>query len=127
MNESSCERRQLLQLVDPLDGALVEEIAAEAVVRVRREGEQASGRQHRHRPLDHAGLRVQRIDLDDGGDRHGAAFLAAFCARARGPGRPTFPAVAYGAHALSANKRARPGSPDGRLAAASPPFRLLVR
>jgi hypothetical protein len=59
-------------LVQSLDGALVHQVAAEPVDRVRRVGEQATTLEHFDGPLDLARFRVLRVDLEQSG--HGAGI-----------------------------------------------------
>ncbi len=61
---------ELLELVDAFDGALVEEVAADAVVGVGGERDEAARRERLHGAIDEPGLRVFRIDRDDGSGRH---------------------------------------------------------
>ena len=53
---------ELLQLVDALDGPLVEEVAADAVVAVGRIGDEAAGLEHGHAALHVPRLRVHGVD-----------------------------------------------------------------
>ena len=88
-------------------------------VRVGREGEQASGREHRHRALSTTRGWGCRGSISTIGATNMGPLSAAFRAHEAGPGRPTFPAVARGS-THSEQKRARP---DPRTGASQRPRR----